>query len=106
LGYQKGDQVLAELGAWLKCFVREDDMVARWAGEEFVFLLPDCPEANALAFMECLQKRLKQFKPASVIITVSIGLATMDADNKYNLNSLFELADNAMYRAKMSREIV
>lgn len=102
LGYQKGDQVLAELGAWLKRFVREGDMVARWASEEFVFLLPDCPEANALAFMERLQKRLKQFKPASVIITVSIGLATMDADDEHNLNSLFELADDAMYRAKMS----
>lgn len=102
MGYQKGDQVLAELGAWLKRFVREGDMVARWASEEFVFLLPDCPEANALAFMERLQKRLRQFKPASVIITVSIGLATMEAETEHNLNSLFEQADDAMYRAKMS----
>jgi len=102
MGYEKGDQVLAELGAWLKRFVREGDMVARWASEEFVFLLPACPQDSALVFMDRLQKRLKQFKPASVVITVSIGLATMEIDDKHNLNSLFEQADDAMYRAKMS----
>jgi len=102
MGYVKGDQVLAELGAWLKRLVGESDMVARWASEEFVFLLPDCHQSAAIEFMERLQKRLKQFKPASVEITVSIGLATMDGDAKHNLNSLFELADSAMYRAKMS----
>jgi two-component system, cell cycle response regulator len=102
MGYEKGDQVLAELGAWLKRFVGEGDMVARWASEEFVFLLPDCSQSTAIAFMERLQKRLKYFKPASVTITTSIGVATMDLDTKHNLNSLFELADDAMYRAKMS----
>jgi two-component system cell cycle response regulator len=102
MGYKKGDQVLAELGSWLKRFVGEGDMVSRWASEEFVFLLPDCPQSSAVAFMERLQKRLRQFNPASVVITVSIGLATMDIDTKHTLNSLLELADSAMYRAKMS----
>lgn len=102
VGHVKGDQVLAELGGWLKRFVREEDMVARWASEEFVFLLPDCSESKATALMERLQKRLSQFKPANVSITLSIGLATMDVDTKHNLNSLFEQADDAMYRAKMS----
>lgn len=101
-GYIKGDQVLAEFGAWLKRFVRDEDMVARWASEEFVFLLPDCSLATGIAFMERLQKRLIQFKPANVAITVSIGLATMERNTKHNLNSLFELGDDAMYRAKMS----
>lgn len=101
-GYIKGDQVLAEFGAWLKRFVRDEDMVARWASEEFVFLLPDCSQSTAITFMERLQKRLGQFKPANVAITVSIGLATMEIGTKHNLNSLFELADDAMYRAKMS----
>lgn len=101
-GYLKGDEVLAEFGAWLKRFVREEDMVARWASEEFVFLLPNCSQSTAIALMERLQKRLSQFKPANITITVSIGLATMENEAKHNLNSLFELGDDAMYRAKMS----
>lgn len=101
-GYPKGDEVLAELGGWLKRFVRNEDMVARWAGEEFVFLLPDCDTETAIALMERLQKRLAQFKPANLTITVSIGLATMKEGIEHDLNSLFELADGAMYQAKMS----
>ena len=102
VGYQKGDQVLAEFGAWLKRFVRDEDMVARWASEEFVFLLPDCSQMAAITFMDRLQKRLSQFRPANVEITLSIGIATMEVGTNHNLTSLFEQADDAMYRAKMS----
>lgn len=101
-GYSKGDEVLAELGIWLKRFVRDEDMVARWGGEEFIFLLPDCKIETAIALMERLQKRLAQFKPANLPITVSIGLASTEEEGEHNLNSLFELADGAMYQAKMA----
>jgi len=101
-GYSTGDKVLSEFGVWLKRFVRDEDMIARWASEEFVFLLSNCESSTALTLMERIQKRLEQFKPANVSITVSIGIATVNDHQKHSLNSLFELADSAMYRAKMS----
>ena len=102
-GHEKADKVLAELGRWLKRFVRDEDMVARWSGDEFIFLLPDCDNEKATALMKRLQKRLIQFKPDNISITVSIGTATISGeDNKHNLNSLFELADGAMYQAKIA----
>ncbi len=97
-----GNQVLEELGPWLKRFIRDADIVARWSGEEFVFLLADCNRESAILLMERLQKRLAQFKPAGIDITVSIGIATMDVGSESNLNSLFELADGARYQAKMA----
>ncbi|NQZ52654.1 MAG: diguanylate cyclase [Piscirickettsiaceae bacterium] len=101
-GYPKGDEVLAGLGTWLKRFVRDEDLVARWAGEEFIFLLPNCDSTKAESLMNRLQKRLSQFKPANLTLTVSIGIATMTGEASQTLNSLFELADGAMYQAKMS----
>ncbi len=101
-GYHKGDEVLAELGGWLKRFVRDEDLVARWAGEEFIFLLPNCDSETAEGLMSRLQKRLSQFKLANLTLTVSIGIATMGSETEYNLNSLFDLADGAMYQAKMA----
>ena len=101
-GYSTGDKVLSEFGIWLKRFVRDEDMIARWASEEFVFLLSNFEASTALTLMERIQKRLELFKPANVSITVSIGVATVHDHNKHSLNSLFELADSAMYRAKMS----
>lgn len=102
LGFPKGDEILAELGTWFKRFVREQDLVARWAGEEFVFMLSNCDSQTAIGLMERLQKRLKQFKPANVPVTFSIGIATMESGTMSNLSSLYELADGAMYQAKMS----
>lgn len=101
-GYEVGDKVLAELGIWLKRFVRDEDMIARWSSEEFVFLLSNCGEEKVFALMERIQKRLTQFQPANIAITVSIGIVTVDGETKHSLNGLFELADSAMYRAKMS----
>ncbi|MFW5451655.1 MAG: diguanylate cyclase domain-containing protein [Methylophagaceae bacterium] len=101
-GYHKGDKVLAELGGWLKRFVRDEDLVARWAGEEFIFLLPNCDSETAEGLMNRLQKRLSQFKLANLTLTVSIGIATMRVKTEYNLNGLFDLADGAMYQAKMA----
>lgn len=102
LGYEKGDSILAQLGAWLKRFVRDVDMVARWSGEEFVFLLADCDQITAKELMEKLLSRLKQFKPCGLEVTVSIGIATTNNDKQHTLNSLFDLADSAMYQAKMA----
>ncbi|MEX0615973.1 MAG: diguanylate cyclase [Methylophaga sp.] len=101
-GHIKGDQVLAELGNWLKRHVRDVDMVARWAGEEFVMLLPDCDAEGAAALMERMQKRLARFKPANLDITLSVGVAELRHNEQDNLNSLFEMADRAMYQAKMA----
>jgi two-component system cell cycle response regulator len=101
-GYATGDKVLSEFGVWLKRFVRDEDMVARWASEEFVFLLSNCEAETAFTLMDRLQKRLEQFNPGNVPITVSIGIATVNDQTKHSINSLFELADSAMYRAKMS----
>jgi len=102
-GYATGDKVLAEFGVWLKRFVRDEDLIARWASEEFVFLLSNCDASMAITLMERIQKRLEQFKPANVEITVSVGVATVSGDDtRHTLNSLFELADSAMYQAKIA----
>ncbi|MDQ7072862.1 MAG: diguanylate cyclase [Gammaproteobacteria bacterium] len=65
-------------------------------------MLANCDKKSAVSLMERLQKRLAQLKPANIDITASIGIATMDVGNKHNLTSLFELADSAMYQAKMA----
>lgn len=101
-GHEHADKVLADMGMWLKRFVRGEDMAARWSGDEFVFILANCDEEKALGLMVRLRKQLNRFKPAGTTVTLSIGVATAMAEHNHNLHSLFELADRAMYQAKMS----
>lgn len=103
-GFQQGDQLLSELGAWLKRHVRDVDMIARWAGDEMVFILPGCDLASANGLMDRMLDRLRKFKPAGLetTVTVSVGIAELSKDNNDTLNSLFERADKAMYQAKMA----
>jgi len=101
-GHDKGNQVLAEMGRWFKRTVRNVDMVARWSGEEFVFLLENCTQKAAVVLMSRLSTQLKLLKPAGIPITVSIGVATMSVGEKHHLGSLYELADKALYKAKSS----
>jgi len=77
-------------------------MIARWSGEEFVLLLPGCDNQTAALLMQRMQKRLTRFKPAGIGITISVGVATLRQDKQDTLNSLFEMADRAMYQAKMA----
>ncbi|KAJ0345355.1 hypothetical protein COL154_013960 [Colletotrichum chrysophilum] len=96
------DHILAEFGNWLKRNLRDIDMVGRWGGDEFVFILTECDLASAQSLMERMQKNLSRFKPFNIPITVSVGLAVLRLDKQDTLNTLFELADKAMYQAKMA----
>ena len=101
-GFERGNQMLAELGSWLKRHVRDVDLVARWAGDELVLLLPECDLASAKNMMDRMVQRLRKLKPADLDVTVSVGIAQLRQTDNDNLNSLFELADKAMYQAKMA----
>jgi two-component system cell cycle response regulator len=102
-GYEVGDSVLAELGMWLKRQIRDIDLIARWAGDELVFILPGCDLALANGLMDRMLDKLRKYRPGGLAITVSVGIAEVEFNgHKETLNSLFERADKAMYEAKMA----
>ncbi|KKN22884.1 hypothetical protein LCGC14_0910620 [marine sediment metagenome] len=101
-GYAQADLMLSELGLWMKRHVRDVDLIARWAGDELVLLLPDCSIDAAEIMMERMIRQLKKFKPANIEVTFSIGLAELREGKDDNMNTLFECADKAMYQAKMA----
>jgi two-component system cell cycle response regulator len=104
MGFSTGDRVLADLSVWLKRCVRDIDMLARWAGDEFVLILPNCTANNAYELMQRVQERLEKFKPAGMDVTVSIGIASISETDQtqHSLITLFDLADTAMHQAKIA----
>jgi diguanylate cyclase (GGDEF)-like protein len=111
-GHLVGDHVLAAVAAAVRDEVRDDDLVGRFGGEEFVVLLPstdsDDGRIAAVAVAErirervaCLQVELPDPRGPIVVenLTVSIGGASFPADGA-DLGHLLEVADTAMYAAK------
>jgi diguanylate cyclase (GGDEF)-like protein/PAS domain S-box-containing protein len=102
-GHAVGDIVLREVSAICQCSLRGTDVLGRVGGEEFVLLLPDTPQANAIYVAERMREQLEktpvQVENLVISITASFGVASLlDAD--INFNDILERADVAMYHAK------
>ena len=111
-GHLVGDQVLAAVAASVRDEVRDEDLVGRFGGEEFVVLLQGAeredPRSGARAVAERIRERIAALRVAvagpheTVVVeglTVSIGGATAPRDGN-DLAALLEIADAAMYEAK------
>jgi diguanylate cyclase (GGDEF)-like protein len=101
-GHGIGDEVLIALSRAFESAIREQDIVSRWGGEEFLILLPNTPLANAVEQAE----RLRQLLDSDVLqiecyrhrVTASFGVCEFAAGE--SLESLLKQADVALYQAK------
>lgn len=106
-GHLVGDVVLREVASRLKASVRATDLVGRFGGEEFVILLPDSDEAQALQIAERCRAALEDSPLAvgddyEVRGTASIGVASSDSLTGGELEDFLKKADEALYMAKRS----
>jgi len=100
-GHLEGDDVLRQIADVLKDALRDDDLLFRFGGEEFIVLMPNTGHADALDVGERLRADVeKKVKVAgSNAITVSFGVATAPVHGR-TLVDLISCADKALYRAK------
>ena len=100
-GHSAGDAVLCGFAANTLAQLRKVDKVARWGGEEFLVLLPQVTEAEALTAIERLRQTTERLSYAGhpgLRATFSAGLA--QALPGETLEQLVERADQALYQAK------
>ncbi|MDX2300426.1 MAG: EAL domain-containing protein [Xanthomonadaceae bacterium] len=102
-GHAVGDELLIEAATRLAAEVRDSDVVARFGGDEFVALLSDCSDEEAVEVAERLRSSLSEpyrVGHRDVVVSASIGLARPDADD--DAESALRNADLALYSAKES----
>ncbi len=100
-GHRKGDEILRKLGAELKMGLRDTDLIGRYGGEEFIILLPDTNQDQALEVCEKLRRRIMENIGVSneQPITISLGISTYP-HHGLNEEELIEKADQALYCSK------
>ena len=106
-GHQVGDQVLRKVAATLVSNVRDGDSVCRYGGDEFLLILQKTSKDEVDQITERIRQRIGEFpmktKSGQIAVSVSTGLALRAPGRHIPAESLIELADQALYRAKQSR---
>jgi diguanylate cyclase (GGDEF)-like protein len=100
-GHNAGDQVLQSFAKLLMENSRQEDLAARFGGEEFIMMLPGTGAEEAAVLGERLRRDWKEmtFPGFSIQVTASFGVAAQQPGD--TVDSFIERVDQALYDAKM-----
>lgn len=102
-GHQAGDTILKRVAQTLAGNLREEDMVARIGGEEFVVCSPATNRLAAIVLAERLRKAVEslavEVEGRVVPVTISLGISLRPQDGD-DLDALLAVADERLYIAK------
>jgi|GEM_PF-592124 len=105
-GHSRGDEVLRDIAAIIRSHVRETDLVARYAGDEFVVVFCGASHARARDAANHIQLDVRAYSQLHGLdhsFGVSFGIASFPDDGS-DVRSLIEVADNRMYANKYDRK--
>lgn len=106
-GHTEGDACLQQVAnAFTKVLKRPGDIVARYGGEEYGFILPNTPETWSKLISEKLRTSVESLQiphsqsKVSEYVTMSIGIVTAVPDGNQSPKDYINAADKALYQAK------
>ena len=99
-GHITGDIVLSYIGKLLMTNCTQGDLIARIGGEEFAIMLPHYSASAAMDKAEEIRLMIEQSRPHGLLVTASIGVATLSSDHHENYDPLYKDADQAVYLSK------
>jgi len=103
-GHDCGDYILKTIAAISKQTMREQDVITRWGGEEFLLMLPETELKGALVVLERLKKNISGFnfvygiKEQKIQVTLTYGVYFYDGSK--TIEEVIRLADRALYKGK------
>lgn len=105
-GHEAGDVVLREVTDCFRRTLREEDVICRYGGEEFVVIMPDADEDTAARRAEMVREAVSNVRlhfrgELLGSVTISAGIAVYPESGQ-GAGDLIRLADGALYRAKRS----
>jgi len=103
-GHVAGDDVLRTVAQTLRKGLRQGDSLYRYGGEEFLILLPEQPQREALRAMDRVRAQIEQLGIRTVaergVVTISVGVAELEPSRDRTVEDWLRRADEALYRAK------
>jgi diguanylate cyclase (GGDEF)-like protein len=108
-GHDAGDDALVYVAETLQSIVREEDMVARFAGDEFVIILPETATGKTEKLMHRIQQFLKHhplsYKDVKISISLSYGITAASDPEIDNPSELLKKSDERLYAEKERKKM-
>ena len=105
-GHQSGDELLKIVAREMEKASRQSDLAARLGGDEFALLLPETGAADAAVVAERIRQEISAKRTSlsnlDFNVTMSMGLADLNAGEIDSPDAMVSLADRALYAAKES----
>ena len=104
-GHRAGDKILQNVARFTSEFLRKNDFVARYGGDEFAIILPEVSLEKAASMAEELRGQVsgiqfKLYKERDLTVQVGLTMGVSEGRKSDTAADLFQRADEAMYRAK------
>ncbi|NLB88010.1 MAG: diguanylate cyclase [Syntrophomonadaceae bacterium] len=97
-GHLYGDYVLKRVITTIISNLRQDDIVGRYGGDEFLILLPGIDREEGYAIMERIRQKILELEwEGDLIVTISGGVIEVEDED---LTSLLRRVDQLLYKAK------
>lgn len=101
-GHEGGDFVLVQLAERINLALRKTDLVSRWGGDEFLFMLPETKLADGANVAEKVRNRIIKtpfvYRERDIEVTLTFGVSQCDAN--VGAGSSIRKADQALYFGK------
>lgn len=99
-GHHDGDELLTSAASLLKEACRDDDIIARWGGDEFAILLPQTSAEDALKIYKRIKNSCREAGSYPLQISISLGVSTKEHIWQ-NTREILKEAEDRMYRNKL-----
>jgi diguanylate cyclase (GGDEF)-like protein len=101
-GHSAGDLALCEAAKVLLSIKRAYDHAARWGGEEFLVLLPNCSEQDLLGIAERIRVGIAalQIDTGSQVFSFTVSIGAHHPSTPQTIDAMLQKVDSALYAAK------
>jgi diguanylate cyclase (GGDEF)-like protein len=99
-GHQEGDNWLKRMALIIQQSCRQNDIIARWGGDEFAIILPNTDNETALDVVDKINAACKSNQETDVLLSISLGVATK-TNSEADLSKVFKEAEELMYKIKL-----
>ncbi len=101
-GHQVGDEMLQMAADVLRESCRQEDIIARWGGDEFVILLPATQEQALKKISERIRSNARTASSHALPLSIALGTASKTRKT-HKLSDVLNLAEDRMYKQKLSK---